>query len=851
MKKITRVFSVLFFVSILISVGIKAQGPADARLAGFDEKAAKDEMVRKHIAPSEMGGYMQFLKNNYISSHGGFQPRLDPTIHYKDPKGLKTKPKPTGIIGNCNNVGFEDTTFLNWRADTSTIQGNNTPLPTVWNVGFATNGKNAKENDPKARHTLLTIPALNNNPANGPIVGYDTIAMNTTTGLADIPLVAPLSGHVSCRLGNSNTGSQTERLRYSVVVGPTTTEFNYQYAVVLNYGTSNAHTTVTQPYFQIRLTDSIGTPIGNNCSSYFVTADSAGKDPNFYPMTLQINDPNTGQPGTGYYKKWTNVSIDLTPYMGRTVIVEFITADCSKGGHFGYAYIDATCGALRPITGFCPGDSIALLVAPTGYASYQWYDTLGLPIPAPKGTKDSLLIFKGHPGNVYTVKIISFSGCPTTLVDTLKYSKITAQSTSSTPTCFMGHTGTASVVAAGGVFGYNYSWSPVPGNTATITGLVPGTYTVHISSIRCTTSSTDTIVTLGSLPPRQWLRRTDPICLGDTFKFSPPTGYPTHGWWMPPNFIKGVGIGQNTPNYISQQGIGGAYRDSMRDGNACLQILEDSLYIVKMTTSTTHIPEHCWMDSVASITLHASGGVVPVYSYHWTGPAGFTSNNQTINNLHPGYYYVTTHDVGHSCINHDSLFIVSPPKPKDSLNITTAYCDGDTATTLRFPYASGPYTWYSSGEQFHFNGPAPDTLRISYPDQYPTYTITYFANGCRRHDTLSVRTVPPPPFEPGKTANIFSPNKDAHNDRFYPFPRPKTLFEEETIEYYTERYHIEIYDRWGVLVYNSHDYKEGWDGRYNGQFVAEGTYYWITYYTPRCIAKTTDFINKGFVQVVK
>ncbi|HXC04644.1 MAG TPA: gliding motility-associated C-terminal domain-containing protein, partial [Bacteroidia bacterium] len=414
----------------------------------------------------------------------------------------------------------------------------------------------------------------------------------------------------------------------------------------------------------------------------------------------------------------------------------------------------------------------------------------------------------------------------------------------------------ATVIPQGGVYGYTYRWNPPLGDTTqTITGLAPGTYTVHVSSIRCTTSSFDTIVTVTSLPPPAILKASAPICAGDTFRFNPPVN-PVNQWYMPPSLAPAIGIHSDSTHYISQLGIAGMYRDTMRDANACLQVYDDSLYIVKVTTSLTHIPEHCWMDSVASITDHSTGGVPPAsYYYHWNGPNGYTGTGQTISSLHPGMYVVTTRETGHSCVTVDSLFIVSPPKPKDSLNITTSYCDGDTATTLHFLGATGPYTWYINNTAILLPKPEADTLRISNPDMYPQYEITYFANGCRRHDTLAVRTVPGPPFEPNKLVNVFSPNGDGSHDLFYPFPiydptdpQHEALF--DYIYYYTERYHLEVYDRWGVLMFNTHDFNQGWDGTYNGKQVVPGTYYWIAHYTPRCIAKTTDIVNKGFVEVV-
>jgi hypothetical protein len=43
------------------------------------------------------------------------------------------------------------------------------------------------------------------------------------------------------------------------------------------------------------------------------------------------------------YKQWTCDSFDLTPYIGDSVTIEFIAADCGWGAHFGYAYVADIC----------------------------------------------------------------------------------------------------------------------------------------------------------------------------------------------------------------------------------------------------------------------------------------------------------------------------------------------------------------------------------------------------------------------------------------------------------------------------------------------------------------------------
>jgi gliding motility-associated-like protein len=41
-----------------------------------------------------------------------------------------------------------------------------------------------------------------------------------------------------------------------------------------------------------------------------------------------------------------------------------------------------------------------------------------------------------------------------------------------------------------------------------------------------------------------------------------------------------------------------------------------------------------------------------------------------------------------------------------------------------------------------------------------------------------------------------------------------------------DEYHLYVYNRWGELIFQSHDINHGWDGYVNGQMAAQGVYLW-------------------------
>ncbi len=98
---------------------------------------------------------------------------------------------------------------------------------------------------------------------------------------------------------------------------------------------------------------------------------------------------------------------------------------------------------------------------------------------------------------------------------------------------------------------------------------------------------------------------------------------------------------------------------------------------------------------------------------------------------------------------------------------------------------------------------------------------------------------PPPPVEPisALTAyNAFSPNGDGVNDLF-------------TVAYKEiKTYRLQIFNRWGNLIFETDNPAQGWDGRYNGGEVPEGTYYYLIEATG---LDEKGYLLKGFIMLVR
>lgn len=217
-------------------------------------------------------------------------------------------------------------------------------------------------------------------------------------------------------------------------------------------------------------------------------------------------------------------------------------------------------------------------------------------------------------------------------------------------------------------------------------------------------------------------------------------------------------------------------------------------------------PEPQVFSIISSDTLACEGQTVQLSVV----PAGFSTtwDNGVVGNsifvTEPGSYSAAVTDAN-GCVAVEFFQQFFNPLPAVNAGADVrADCDfGANLTGI----GEGAFSWSPASD---FDNPNLADVSVN-PASTTTYTLTATLNGCSASDEVTVISDCAFVFPP----NNFSPNNDANNDLFVVRSRG------------VSSYLLEIYDRWGAKLFESKDPSRSWNGEFNSQPVAEGTYFYI------------------------
>lgn len=292
-----------------------------------------------------------------------------------------------------------------------------------------------------------------------------------------------------------------------------------------------------------------------------------------------------------------------------------------------------------------------------------------------------------------------------------------------------------------------------------------------------------------------------PVCQGNTYSFSgTATLCPNQFNWLFGDGSTGTGL-TTTHTYTTP----GNYTVTFTAGGHCsLPVnVTKTIQIASATVITTEVTCNNRTDGSAIVTLSTPGN----YSYLWsTNPAQTTD---TATNLNAGNYSVTVSAPGMCDVSATAVVQVS--QPSAYLHYQNVTCQGTNNGEVGATVAGGksPYSyWWSTG----------DSVAKITGLSAGSYLVT-ISDACHCSITDSVVLIkevcPSEVFFP----TAFSPNGDGENDFF-----KATSFAD------VKKFQMQVYNRWGELVFESANIRSGWDGIYEGIQQPLSVYVWYAEY---------------------
>jgi gliding motility-associated-like protein len=470
----------------------------------------------------------------------------------------------------------------------------------------------------------------------------------------------------------------------------------------------------------------------------------------------------------------------------------------------------------------CPGGAdgtaTATMTPSLGTVSYNWYDAGGQTTQTATGLS----------AGTYNCEVSSSVGCLDTVTVTItEISPMVAQSVQQDVSCNSGSDGVVAVTISGGTSPYTYSWDNSPSTDPGADDLAAGTHTVTITDANnCVITSTATIgepvaLSITSLTADQI------ICPENstTLNVSGAGGSTPYTFTWSEN---GTVIGTGSSIEVDPATTNTVYCVTLSEAcgspttNDCMNITFPTAIV------PTYTPDKTWscepglfaftntsnnQNEIQSVLFEFGDGSSEVV----VGAAGVSHLYNTPN---PYDVDVTVTSI-YGCVytgHFDNIVTVIANPVADfnmSANPTTIF---ETTVTMQDKSSAGvsSWTWSSPGSV-----PASSTYdspTFKFPegivDKYVIQLIVQTPEGCidTVERTLSVNS-DILFFAP----NSFTPDDDEFNQTWE--------FAISGIDEYN--FELMIFDRWGEILWETHDIHASWDGTYHGKILPAGTYTWV------------------------
>jgi gliding motility-associated-like protein len=441
-------------------------------------------------------------------------------------------------------------------------------------------------------------------------------------------------------------------------------------------------------------------------------------------------------------------------------------------------------------TAFCPGDTLRLS-AGTGFDTYLWQD----------GNRDSVYTVR-QPGT-YHVSVTN--ACGNSYTDTIVVLR------TAVPLLNLGNDTTlcpASSLSLEAPAGFStYIWTLSNGNQFNGRNLslnaVTSPFSLQMLARTVEGCAARDTLNIGVFPtPSVRIGPDIEFCSGDSARISAGGGYLSYTW----------NNGNTTSSIVARSA--GLYWLRATDINGCVS--SDTLTITVNTLPVVSLGAD--RNLCAGVTLSLDPGNFS--QYRWQDG----STGRTFQIKEAGSYFVTVTN-NRGCSGSDSLRIGAIlPSPSDFLQASVTFCKYQEVTLS--PTANfSSYRWSTGAGQRNITVNRGGSYTLEVED----------ANGCRGKDTI--RVIENDCLNGVFIPNAFTPNGDQLNDRFMALVYGKVI-----------SFRLQVYNRFGELVFTTTDPRQGWDGIFKGKNSPSGNFAWQCSYQ---LEGSEPVYQKGTVMLIR
>lgn len=244
----------------------------------------------------------------------------------------------------------------------------------------------------------------------------------------------------------------------------------------------------------------------------------------------------------------------------------------------------------------------------------------------------------------------------------------------------------------------------------------------------------------------------------------------------------------------------------------------------------------CFQEASGQALLMVSGGTPFAggeYTYRWIGEnSTVATNTRTVNGLKGGNYTVVVTDAN-GCEASIDFRVNEPPLLEADLEtlINESICP-QADNGIAFIDAKGGVPDY---QFFWSNNNGVESQSTSNLSKGEYSVLITDANGCEASLNINVSER----FPRISVPNAFSPNGDGTNDVFKPVTDCSLPFA------------MQVYNKWGSVVFSSNDVSNGWDGSFEGKVVPDGQYSYIIFYTVNLNNKIFEESYRGTIKLIR